>query len=87
MSLFNLTSVICKLYVDSYRVAPMSATACCSLSRSLPGPWPGQCNFVLLFVTLVICYMHTLYIIINVAGQHGLNKTCLILICFVHALS
>ena len=27
-------------------VAAMPATAFCSLIRSLPGPWPGQYNFV-----------------------------------------
>ena len=36
-------------------VAPMPVTACCSLSRSLPGPWPGQHYFVQFIALFCLC--------------------------------
>ena len=48
----------------------MPATACCSLSRSLPGPWPGQHYFVQFIVLFYLCVhdLCTLYLF-NVAGH------------------
>ena len=50
----------------------MPATACCSLSRSSPGPWPGHYSFTLIF--LVVTFVHLLHkynvhCIFNVAGH------------------
>ena len=58
----------------------MPATACCSLSRSLPGPWPGHYNCVqfIYLLFLFICYMTTLHCIIFMLLAIGLNKIFLI---------
>ena len=52
----------------------MPATACCSFSRSLPGPWPGHYNCVqfIYLLFLLICYMTTLHCIFYVKPAfHG----------------
>ena len=42
----------------------MPATACCSLSRSLPGPWPGHYNCVQFVIFVHLLYDNfTLYIL------------------------
>ena len=51
----------------------MSATACCSLSRSPPGPWPGHYSFTFYLLLLYICYMNTVLLL-----AIGLNKIFLI---------
>ena len=48
----------------------MPATACCSLSRSLPGPWPGQHYFVQFIVLFYLCVTLIMYtVFIYVAGH------------------
>ena len=47
----------------------MPATACCSLGKSPPGPWPGHYSFTFYLLLLFIGYMNTVYCIFNVAGH------------------
>ena len=57
----------------------MPATACCSLDRSLPGPWPGQHYFVqFIEVILFMCYMNSVHCIYLMLLVIGLNKIFLI---------
>ena len=61
----------------------MPATACCSLSRSLPGPWPGRTIY---FLVLFICYMKTVHCILYVAGHWGQYNIPDSLFMYVRAL-
>ena len=47
----------------------MPATACCSLNRSPPGPWPGHYSFTFYLVLLFICYMklHNIFLIPDIS--------------------
>ena len=60
----------------------MPATACCSLSRCLPGPWPGWARSALFrsiyCVILFMCYMNSVHRIYLMLLAIGLNKIFLI---------
>ena len=49
------------------RVAPMPATAYCSLSRSRPGPWPGHYSsvqFICYFCSSFTCILYYVYLML-----------------------
>ena len=61
-------------FIIGFSVAPMPATACCTLSRSLPGPWPGQYNFVQFIMLFSLCVIRILYTVYFMLLVIGLNK-------------
>ena len=51
----------------------MPATACCSLSRRLPGLWSVQFRSIY-YVILFMCYMNSVHCIYLILLAIGLNK-------------